>query len=59
MKEWIFFALFLIVGLGIHTAGIIYMRKEKSDAESVKIYRIVAAIGIVMMAGSVLYRFFA
>ena len=59
MKEWIFFALFLIVGLGILTAGIIYMRKEKSDAESVKIYRIVAAIGVVMMAGSVLYRFFA
>lgn len=59
MKEWLLFALLLIVGLGMLIAGIIYMRKEKDDPESVKIYRIVSIIGAVLTIGSVLYGFIA
>lgn len=57
MKEWLLFALFLLVGLGMLIAGIVYMRKEKGDPESVKIYRVVSILGAVFAAGSVLYRF--
>lgn len=57
MKEWILFALFLIVGLGLLVTGISYMRKEKDDLESVKIYRVISIIGAVLSAASVLYKF--
>ena len=56
MKEWLLFALFLIVGVGTLIAGIIYKQKEKSDPESVKIYNIVSVIGVVMRIGAVCYR---
>lgn len=56
MKEWLLFGLFLIVGLGMLIAGIFYMRKEKNDPESVKIYRIVLIIGIALAVVSVIYR---
>lgn len=56
MKEWLLFGLFLIVGLGMLIAGIGYMRKEKHDAESVKIYRVVAIIGAVLTVGSILLK---
>lgn len=56
MKELILFALFLTVGLGVLIAGIVYMRKEKHDPESVKLYRVISIIGAVITAGSVLFR---
>lgn len=37
-------------------AGIVYMRKEKHDPESVKLYRVISIIGAVITAGSVLFR---
>lgn len=57
MKEWVIFGLFLIVGVGMLIAGLFYMNKEKKDLESVKIYRIVSIIGVVITIGAVLYRF--
>ena len=59
MKELILFALFLAVGLGVLIAGIVYMRKEKHDPESVKIYGVISIIGGVITAGAVLFRLFA
>lgn len=56
MKEWLLFALFLIVGVGMFIAGIIYMRKEKDDAESVKIYRMVSMIGAMLTIGTIVHR---
>lgn len=58
MKEWLLFALFLIVGLGMLLSGIVYMVKEKDDAESVKLYRVVSVIGAAMTAASVGVKFF-
>ncbi|WP_313578860.1 hypothetical protein [Lacrimispora sp.] len=58
MIELILFALFLTVGLGVLIAGIVYMRKEKHDPESVMLYRIISIIGAVLTAGSVLFRLF-
>lgn len=57
MKEWVLFALFLIVGLGMMIAGIVYLRKEKDDPDSVKIYRVVSIIGAVLAIVSVLIKF--
>ena len=57
MTEWILFALFLIVGLGLLISGIFYLKKEKDDAESVRIYRIISAIGAVLVLVSVLMKF--
>ena len=54
MKEWLLFALFLIVVLGMLIAGIIYMRKEKGDSEAVKIYRIVSVIGAIFAVAAVI-----
>lgn len=34
MKAWILFGLFVIVGLGMLIAGIMYMKKEKNDIDS-------------------------
>jgi F0F1-type ATP synthase membrane subunit c/vacuolar-type H+-ATPase subunit K len=59
MKEWLLFALFLIVGLGMLIAGIFYMRKEKNDADSVRIYRVVSIIGAVLTIGAVAYQVLA
>lgn len=57
MKEWVLFVLFFLVGLGLLIAGIVYIRREKDDAESVKIYRVVALIGAVLCAAALLIRF--
>ncbi|MBA4699555.1 MAG: hypothetical protein H2212_08970 [Ruminococcus sp.] len=57
MKEWVIFGLFLIVGVGMLIAGLFYMNKEKKDSESVKIYRIVSIIGVIITIGAALYRF--
>ncbi len=57
MKEWILFALFMIVGLGMLISGIIYMQKEKDDMESVKIYRTVSAIGSIMVVLTTVLKF--
>jgi F0F1-type ATP synthase membrane subunit c/vacuolar-type H+-ATPase subunit K len=58
MKEWLLFALMLAVGIAMLAAGIFYLRKEKDDPESVKIYRVVAIIGAALAAGGVLYKIF-
>ena len=57
MKEWLLFTLYLIVGLGMLVAGIIYMRKEKNDPESVKIYGAASIIGAVLTIGAVAFKF--
>lgn len=57
MKAWILFALFIIVGLGMFITGIIYMKKEKNDIESVRIYRNISIIGVVLAVGSVVAKF--
>lgn len=57
VKEWVIFGLFLIVGVGMLIAGLFYMNKEKKDPESVKIYRIVSIIGVIITIGAALYRF--
>ena len=57
MKEWVIFGLFLIVGVGMLIVGLFYMNKEKKDPESVKIYRIVSIIGVIITIGAALYRF--
>ncbi len=57
MKEWILFILFLIVGLGLFVSGIIYLQKEKDDAESVRIYRTISVIGAILVLVSVLIKF--
>lgn len=57
VKEWVIFGLFLIVGAGMLIAGLFYMNKEKKDPESVKIYRIVSIIGVIITIGAALYRF--
>lgn len=57
MKEWILFILFLFVGLGMLISGIFYIRKDKDDPESVKIYRVVSIIGAVLVIVSVLKKF--
>ncbi|MEY8356076.1 hypothetical protein AALB39_22330 [Lachnospiraceae bacterium 54-53] len=57
MKEWLLLILFIIVGLGMLGAGIIYMHKEKNDSESVKIYRVVSVIGAVLTAAALLKKF--
>jgi len=56
MKEWLLFALFLIVGVGMLIAGVVYMRKEKDDPDSVRIYRAVAAIGGIIAVVSVICK---
>ncbi len=56
MKEWLLFILLLVVGLGMLCAGLIYMKKEKDDPESVKIYRAVSILGAVLAAGALLMK---
>lgn len=57
MKEWIIFSLFMIVGIGMLSAGVFYTRKEKEDPESVKIYRFVTIIGGLLAVFAVLVKF--
>ncbi|APM40010.1 hypothetical protein [Clostridium kluyveri] len=57
MKAWILFGLFIIVGLGMFIAGIIYMKKEKNDVESVRIYRNISVIGVVVAVASIVVKF--
>ena len=57
MKEWLTFILFLAVGLMMLFSGIFYMRKEKNDEESVKIYKIISLIGTVLAIGAVGFKF--
>ncbi|WP_368488189.1 hypothetical protein [Clostridium sp. BJN0013] len=57
MKAWILFGLFIIVGVGMFIAGIIYMKKEKTDVESVRIYRNISIIGVVLAVASVVVKF--
>jgi putative Mn2+ efflux pump MntP len=57
MKEWLLFALFLIVGLGMLFAGLAYMRKEKNDPDSVKIYRVISIVGAALAVIAVLIKF--
>ncbi len=56
MTGWLLFGLFLLVGLGMLVTGIFYMQKEKHDAESVKIYRVVSVIGAVLSVGAIIYK---
>ena len=57
MKEELTFVLFLAVGIMMLIAGLVYMKKESNDAESVRIYRIISLIGIVLAIGAVVFRF--
>lgn len=57
MKDWLLFALFLIVGAGMLAAGIFYLKKEKEDPDSVKIYRVVSILGGVLVAASLFTKF--
>ena len=59
MTKWFLFALFLIVGLGMLIVGIAYMRREKQDAESVRIYRTAAIIGSLLTIGAILWQVLA
>lgn len=57
MKDWLLFILFIIVGLGMLGAGLVYMRKEKNDPESVKIYGVISIIGAVLSTAAILMKF--
>ncbi|ROR25826.1 hypothetical protein EDD66_10935 [Mobilisporobacter senegalensis] len=57
MKDWMFFILFIIVGLGMLGVGFYYMHKEKDDPESVKIYRVFSIIGAVLTIAAILMKF--
>ena len=57
MKEWVLFALFLIVGMGMLISGLVSLRKEKGDPDSVKIYRVVSIIGAIFIVAAVLAKF--
>lgn len=57
MKEWILFICFALVGIGMFAAGLFDMLKEKDDPESVKIYRIVCAIGTLLTIAAILFKF--
>ncbi|GLC81036.1 hypothetical protein [Lacrimispora brassicae] len=57
MKEWLLFILFILVGSGMLSAGLVYRHKEKNDPESVKIYNAVSIIGVVLTAAALLMKF--
>ena len=57
MNGWLLFILFLIVGLGMLYGGMIYLRKEKDDLESVKIYRTMSMIGAVLTIEAIVMKF--
>lgn len=47
----------LVVGLGMVVAGILYMRKEKDNPQSVKMYRTIAIAGAILTIGALIYKF--
>ncbi len=49
----------LVIGILIFAAGIYYRVKEKSDAESRKIYTVIAVIGALIAAVCALLSVFA
>lgn len=51
MQSAIFTILGLLIGIAVSGAGIYYWNKEKHDQDSVKIYRIVTIIGLVITIG--------
>ena len=57
MNGWVLFALLLVVGLGMLISGVIYLRKEKDDPDSVNIYRVIAVIGAALSAAAFLVKF--
>ncbi|MDF2801365.1 MAG: hypothetical protein K0S61_1268 [Anaerocolumna sp.] len=57
MKDWILFVLFLFVGLVMLFSGIFYMRKEKDNTESVKLYRNISILGAILAIAAVLMKF--
>ena len=59
MTQWLFFGIFLIVGLGVLGSAVYYLQKEKHDTDSVQIYRTMALIGIAVTVAAVLYRILA
>ncbi len=57
MKEWLLFIIFMFVGSGLLISGVRYMQKEKNDPESVRMYRVISAIGAVIVLISILVKF--
>ena len=57
MDGLLLFLLLLVVGIGMIIAGSIYMGKEKGDIVSVKIYRTVIIIGVIITALALIYKF--
>lgn len=48
MKELILPVFLIILGVCLTFGGVYYIRKEKDDEVSVKIYRIVSIIGVII-----------
>ena len=57
MDGLLLFILLLVVGIGMIIAGSIYMGKEKDDIVSVKIYRTVIIIGVIITVLALVYKF--
>lgn len=57
MKDWLLFILFLFIGLGMLFSGIFYMREEKDNAASVKLYRNISIIGVILVIAAILMKF--
>ena len=50
----IFTCIALVVGIAVLLSGLYYRIKEREDEESKKIYTIIAVVGAVIVAGTVL-----
>lgn len=57
MTQWFLFGMLLVVGLGMVVAGILYMRKERDNPQSVKMYRTIAIAGVILTIGALIYKF--
>lgn len=57
MKEWLLFILFILVGVGMLGTGLVYKRKERHDAESIKIYNTTICLGAALSIFAVLMKF--
>ncbi len=57
MKDWLLFILFLFIGSGMLFSGIFYMREEKDNAASVKLYRNISIIGVILVIAAILMKF--
>lgn len=53
MKDIVIAVIALIIGVIVLCAGIYYLRKEKDDRESKKIYSVTAGIGALVTAAAV------